>query len=268
VKRFHHVVSLSSNTTMGVLLRRLHTKVGAPTKASGQKAQNLETKSMTSRYENEKIKEGYRYIIGCDEVGRGCLAGPVVAAAIILPLVKSEKFKVIKCAQIKDSKLLTPEQREALEPVIKQNCVAWGIGIVEHHIIDEINIHNASLLAMRRAVEALQYSPPVKEEWLAKRDEVVLLVDGKFPIPGITHDQEPIIDGDNKILSIAAASIIAKVYRDNLMKDLHKKYPVYNFAQHKGYATLHHRTMILEHGLSKIHRLSFCENFIQVPQSS
>ena len=232
---------------------------------------------MSPKYENKKLAQGFHYIIGCDEVGRGCLAGPVVAGAVILDL----SCKIEDLRYIKDSKLLTPEQRVKLEPIIKQSCVAWGIGMVDERQIDEINIHNASLLAMRLAVESLLChcegvhpteaiysldkiaSSPVKA--LAPRnDRYFLFVDGKFPIPNIHVEQEAVVDGDNKILSVAAASIIAKVFRDELMQKYHKQYPIYNFAQHKGYATFHHRQMIAEHGLSKIHRLSFCEH-LKIP---
>lgn len=232
---------------------------------------------MTNRYEKKKINEGYSHIIGCDEVGRGCLAGPVVACAVILP-VTGDKSKLESYKVIKDSKQLSAEKREELVPIIKSIALAWSISEVSPEIVDEINIHNASLLAMKKAVEGLLChcegvhpteaiffndkiaSSPVKA--LAPRnDTCFLFVDGKFKVPGITHDQEPIIDGDAKVLSIAAASIIAKVYRDELMRKLHKTFPVYNFAKHKGYATEYHRKMIIKNGLSPIHRLSFCSHF-------
>lgn len=223
---------------------------------------------MTFRYEKAKIKKGYKYIIGCDEVGRGCLAGPVVAAAVIMDH-KTWNMK----HEVRDSKLLSPEKREELSPIIKQHAIAWSVAEVASHEIDEINIHNASLLAMRKAVEGLFLSIPSASEesiidrslhsaTLGRDDTQFLAVDGKFEVPGLSIAQEAIIGGDNKVLSIAAASIIAKVYRDNLMQKLHKQYPVYNLKQHKGYATEHHRRVIIEKGLSPIHRLSFCGNFI------
>lgn len=231
--------------------------------------------NMTSKYENQKKSEGYEYIIGCDEVGRGCLAGPVIACAVILPMAGDES-KVYKV--IKDSKQLSAEKREELAPIIKNIALAWSIGEVSPEVVDEINIHNASLLAMKRAVETLvchcEGVHPTKailslgkiasspDKALAPRnDRYLLAVDGKFPVPGITHDQEAIIGGDAKVLSIAAASIIAKVYRDGLMQKLHQQYPPYNFAQHKGYATVIHRNAIIKHGLSPIHRLTFCSQF-------
>jgi len=258
---------------------------------------------MNFRYENQKLKQGYTFVIGCDEVGRGCLAGPVVAAAVALPpQVESKKacpersgaesngWKVsakggsasggIKSAGIRDSKLLSADKREYLSALIKDNCLAWGIGAVDEKTIDKINIHNATLLAMKRAVEkAIAFFGGViptecirvegslhspSDAFGLGRDDTLkafLYIDGKFTIPGLNMEQEAVIDGDNKILSIAAASIIAKVYRDDLMRKLHLKYPIYNFAQHKGYGTLYHRTMILQNGLSKVHRKSFCRAF-------
>jgi ribonuclease HII len=206
---------------------------------------------MNLRYEKKKLSEGHSNVIGCDEVGRGCLAGPVVAAAVVLDL--NHGMKGLK--EVRDSKLLTAEKREELSKIIKKIAIAWSIGSVSQNIVDKINIHNASLLAMKKAILNLTFSNSRELE-----NNVLLAVDGKFAVPKLVIRQEAIVDGDNKILSIAAASIIAKVYRDRLMKKLHETYPVYNFAQHKGYATEYHRQMILEHGLSPLHRLSFCEN--------
>ncbi len=245
---------------------------------------------MTFNYETKKIKLGFTHIIGCDEVGRGCLAGPVVAAAVVFAVggdklkVESEKYKVIKSAGIRDSKLLSAEKREELSTLIKENCLAFGVGVVDEKTIDKINIHNATLLAMKLAVEQTLSFPgviqkpqcyseaeesqlPVKRSFVGgtPQDDAVgnalLLIDGKFTIPNLDIEQEAIVDGDNKILSIAAASIVAKVYRDELMRNLHQKYPIYNFAQHKGYGTLFHRTIIAKNGLSPIHRKSFCRAF-------
>ncbi len=237
---------------------------------------------MNFHYENQKLKQGYKFIIGCDEVGRGCLAGPVVAAAVALPRVESLKWKVESFKEIKDSKLLSPQKREELSVIIKENFL-WSIAEVSSNVVDDINIHNASLLAMKKAVDILLVTFPgvilspnasEGEESLnskkrsfvaiAPQDDalskVFVAVDGKFIVPGLKIAQQAVIDGDAKILSIAAASVIAKVYRDNLMRRLHQKYPIYNFAQHKGYATLHHRKMIIRNGLSPLHRQSFCQN--------
>lgn len=228
-------------------------------------------KFMNLNWENKKFAEGYKYVIGCDEVGRGCLAGPVVACALVLPQqVESKKLKVIKSLGVKDSKLMTAIQREKIAPLLKEIC-SWSIGIVSEKEIDQINIHNASLLAMRKAVEGLEIKGVIpkpsasegevsKETFGSIQDDtngVYLYIDGKFSIPNFAVSQESVIGGDNKVLSIAAASIIAKVYRDKLMVELHKKYPLYNLNQHKGYATLEHRRLIKKFGLSPLHRLSF-----------
>lgn len=211
---------------------------------------------MTSRYEKLKLAQGYHHIIGCDEVGRGCLAGPVVAAAVVLDL----KGKRQELRDVRDSKILSPKKREELSEIIKQNCVAWGIGMVEHAIIDEVNIHHASLQAMRLALESLTVLIPTG---IAKDGgRILVAVDGKFTIPNFHMQQEAVVDGDAKILSIAAASIIAKVFRDDLMRKFDKQYPEFKFAQHKGYATEIHRKAILQHGLSPIHRLSFCGHLV------
>ena len=251
---------------------------------------------MTLRYEKNKFKEGYQYIIGCDEVGRGSLAGPVVAASVILDLAclpARQGFKISDLKNIKDSKLLSPSQRQTTAAIIKGNSL-WSIGVVSQNIIDNINIHNATLLAMRRSVEGLLNSVIPSEERsdesrnplnaeLSKgkeflhahsdalalgrddKKEMLVAIDGRFVIPDINISQEPIINGDNNVLSIAAASIIAKVYRDQLMTEYHQNYPIYNFAQHKGYGTFHHRKMILQHGLSPLHRLSFCHRLSVAP---
>jgi len=208
---------------------------------------------MNLRYERRRLTEGHRHVIGCDEVGRGCLAGPVVAAAVVLDF---NKVKGLKVKEIKDSKLLTAEKREELSRNIKTFALAWSIGSVSQNTVDKINIHNASLLAMKKALQNLISSNSRELE-----NGCLVAIDGKFVIPKFNITQEAIIDGDNKILSIAAASIIAKVYRDGLMKKLHEDYPIYNFAQHKGYATEYHRKMITKHGLSPLHRLTFCSQF-------
>lgn len=215
---------------------------------------------MDSKYEYQKFKQGYNYIVGCDEVGRGCLAGPVVAAAVILDFrfnLPAGEAGILDFRGIKDSKLLSPKKREELSQVIKQSSVAWGIGLVEHSIIDEINIHHASLKAMRLAVDSLKMPIP-----MGIFKDALLAIDGKFIIPNYPMEQEAVIDGDAKVLSIAAASIIAKVYRDNLMQAFDKQYPRYKFGQHKGYATAIHRRAIIDHGLTPIHRLSFCSNYV------
>ncbi len=179
-----------------------------------------------------------RFEAGCDEAGRGCLAGPVVAAAVILP----ENFEN---ELLNDSKKLSEKQRYLLRPIIEEQAIAFGVGIVSHSEIDEINILNASFLAMHRAVDQLGQVPDH------------LLIDGnRFKqYPNIPHTC--VVKGDGKFLPIAAASILAKTYRDDIMNDLHHKYPVYSWDKNKGYPTVAHRQAIKEHGVSSHHRLSF-----------
>jgi len=175
---------------------------------------------------------------GCDEAGRGCLAGPVVAAAVILPKDFSHPF-------LNDSKQLSEKKRELLRPIIEKEAVAFGIGIVSHTEIDEINILNASILAMHRALDQLKTRPKH------------IIVDGnKFkPYQDISHDW--IIKGDAKFRSIAAASILAKTYRDAIMEKLHQEFPNYDWHKNKGYPTKFHREALKKHGITKYHRTSF-----------
>ncbi len=187
--------------------------------------------------EHEAVNKGYTYIAGVDEAGRGPLAGPVVSGAVILP----QGFSL---DGIDDSKKLSERKRSLLFPQIKENAIAVGVGICSHTEIDQINILQASLLSMKRAVENLEQQPDF------------LLIDGKFTID-TAIDQAAIIKGDSKSISIAAASIIAKVTRDAIMKQLHEQYPVYGFDRHKGYPTKAHKQAILEHGPCPVHRISF-----------
>lgn len=175
---------------------------------------------------------------GCDEAGRGCLAGPVVAAAVILPAGFRHKL-------LDDSKKMSEKDRELLEPIIKEKALAYAVGIVDAETIDRINILNASFLAMHRAIDGLQQKPEF------------LLIDGnRFnPYPGLKH--ACIIKGDGIYKSIAAASVLAKVHRDRLMNALHETYPHYGWNQNKGYPTTSHRKAIEVHGATDLHRLSF-----------
>jgi len=189
------------------------------------------------RFEHKAATRGYKTIAGVDEAGRGPLAGPVVSAAVILPWD-------FACTGIDDSKKLSEKKREALFPIIKEQAIAVSTGISAHHEIDQINILQASLLSMKRAVENLWIQPDF------------LLIDGKFTID-TDIDQAAVIKGDAKNISIAAASIIAKVTRDAMMKVLHKTYPQYNFIQHKGYPTQAHKQAILKYGPCPVHRQTF-----------
>ena len=175
---------------------------------------------------------------GCDEAGRGCLAGPVHAAAVILP--KNFKNKLLD-----DSKKLTDKQRKELRPIIEESAIAWAVGVVSVEEIDEINILNASFLAMHRALDQLKTIPES------------LLIDGnRFKkYKDIPHNC--IIQGDGKYLSIAAASILAKTYRDDLMDELHEQFPQYGWLNNRAYATASHRKAIQEHGITEHHRKSF-----------
>ena len=188
-------------------------------------------------YEEKHCAEGYAAICGCDEAGRGPLCGPVVAAAVILPLG-------LEIEGLNDSKKLTEKKREALFDVIKEKAVAYAIAEASPEEIDEINILNASMLAMRRAVDAL----PVKADFA--------LIDGNCS-RGFSIPTETVVKGDSKSYSIAAASILAKVTRDRQCAELDKAYPQYGIAKHKGYPTKDHMDAVREHGPSPIYRKSF-----------
>ncbi len=188
---------------------------------------------MLKPYLNKNLLEA-----GCDEAGRGCLAGPVYAAAVILP--KDYKNKTLN-----DSKQISEKKRESLRVEIEKEAIAFAVGIVDNNEIDTINILNASFLAMHRAIEKLTSIPEL------------LLVDGNrfSPYTGIPH--ECIIKGDSKFLSIAAASILAKTYRDDYLFKIHQEYPIYNWNNNKGYPTKRHREAIKLNGSTKYHRQSF-----------
>lgn len=194
-------------------------------------------------------QEGIRFLCGIDEAGRGPLAGPVVAAAVILPA---------KCeiAGVNDSKKLSAAQREKLAIVIKQQALSYGVGQASVEEIDRLNILQATFLAMKRAVDQLELMPEY------------LLVDGR-DFPRFTYRQsvtplrgQPIIRGDEKFLSIAAASILAKVHRDQIMRENAAFYPAYGFEKHKGYGTEEHRRKIREFGPCPLHRHSFLKKII------
>lgn len=189
-------------------------------------------------YEDQALTQGYRHIAGVDEAGRGPLAGPVVAAAVILP-------RGLNDLGLDDSKKLSPGRRRKLYTAIYEVAVAVGIGIVDPLEIDRINILKAALGGMAMAVANLCPAPDL------------LLVDGPFPVPDVPMNQRPIIKGDSLSASIAAASIVAKVTRDRLMARYDQEYPQFGFAAHKGYPTRAHRMAIAAHGPCPIHRRSF-----------
>lgn len=188
---------------------------------------------MLKSYFQNKIYEA-----GCDEVGRGCIAGPVVAAAVILP-------KDYKNNDIKDSKMISPKKRKLLDLEIKKNALAWSIGLVNNKQIDKINILNSSILAIHKAIKKLKITP------------IFIIIDGNQFKPFKNIPYKCIIKGDNKFLSIAAASIIAKNYRDKLMTNLSKKYKTYSWETNYGYPTLKHKKAIQSNGITIYHRKSF-----------
>ena len=175
---------------------------------------------------------------GCDEAGRGCLAGSVYAAAVILPTDYHNDL-------LNDSKQLTAKQRYQLREEIERDAIAWALGIVTAQEIDEMNILRASITAMHRAIDGLKVRPEY------------LIIDGNrfYPYPGVPHTT--IVKGDGKYLSIAAASILAKTYRDDYMKELHQEYPFYGWNHNAGYPTKEHRKGIETHGTTPYHRMTF-----------
>ena len=175
---------------------------------------------------------------GCDEAGRGCLAGPVFAAAVVLP----DDFS---CEELNDSKKLTEKMRYQLRPLIEEQALDWAVGVVSAQEIDEINILKASFLAMHRAVDQLKVRPEH------------LLIDGNRFTKYGNLPHTTVVKGDGKYLSIAAASILAKTYRDDYMNGLHQEYPYYDWDKNKGYPTKKHRAAIREHGATPYHRMTF-----------
>ncbi len=175
---------------------------------------------------------------GCDEAGRGCLAGPVVAAAVILP-------PDFDYGALNDSKKLTEKQRKELRPVIEENAIAWAVEMVSNSEIDKINILNASFLAMNRAAQKLNVKPGH------------LLIDGNRFRPQTDIPFTCFVKGDARFYSIAAASVLAKTWRDEYMEKIHQEFPHYDWKNNKGYPTKKHREAIVKHGITKYHRLSF-----------
>lgn len=175
---------------------------------------------------------------GCDEAGRGCLAGSVYAAAVILPQNYSHPY-------LNDSKQLTEKRRMILRKDIEKDAIAWAVGVVSPEEIDEINILKASFLAMHRAIDQLKVCPEA------------LIIDGNRFTPYQNLPYTPIVKGDSKYLSIAAASILAKTYRDEYMEELHSQYPQYEWSKNKGYPTVAHREAIKKYGTTPFHRMSF-----------
>lgn len=207
-------------------------------KRKRQQSNIKENKISLFDFDKEFYNKGLGFVSGVDEAGRGPLAGPVVAAAVILP-------KDIIIDGVNDSKKLTEKKRNILFEEIKQKSFSYGIGIVDSKTIDEINILQATFLAMRKAIEQLSVKPDL------------VLVDGNHIIPNMMYNQQAIVSGDAKSACIACASILAKVTRDNIMYEYANSYPQYDFQKHKGYGTKAHLEAIKKFGPCKIHRMSF-----------
>ena len=197
---------------------------------------------MTYEYEKQAIAEGFEVVCGVDEAGRGPLCGPVCAAAVILPMD-------CEIEGINDSKKLSEKKRDMLYDIIKEKALAYSVVMVDAKTIDEINILQATFKAMREAVESLSI----------KAD--IALIDGNQK-PGLSIEERTLVKGDAKSISIAAASILAKVTRDRYCIEMDEKYPQYQFAKHKGYGTKLHYEMIAEHGICEEHRRSFLKKIL------
>ncbi len=195
-------------------------------------------------FENEATKKGYKFVCGVDEAGRGPLAGPVCAAAVILP-------EGLYIEGLNDSKKLTEKKREALYPIIMEQAISYSIAFASVEEIEEVNILNATYLAMNRAIEGLAQNADFA------------LIDGNRVPKDITIPCQTVIKGDALSCSIAAASVLAKVTRDRMMCELDEKYDIYNFKKHKGYGTKEHTDLIKKYGPSDIHRLSFLKNILK-----
>jgi ribonuclease HII len=195
--------------------------------------------------------DGLALVAGCDEVGIAPLAGPVVAATVILDSssIGKQRSKNKWWYRVRDSKTTNEEERDELVEFVKDHCLDFGVGVVPRETIDEINIHEASMLAMEKSLHSLKHFPDF------------LFLDGIHKLKKFSLPQQTVIDGDVKILSIAAASIVAKVARDQILHQLHEIYPQYGFDKHKGYGTKFHREALVKHGLTPEHRITF--GFVQ-----
>lgn len=237
---------------------------------------NEAMQSTTFEKEKERSLLGYSFVIGVDEAGRGPLAGPVVAAAVAL---KKQEFgsstsKIEEGSQgeakmwslVRDSKKLSEKQRERVFDFI-QNHFSVGIGIINAETIDRVNILQATFLAMKSAVTALKKQLTVNSQQKFTDEDFYLLIDGNQAIPNCSYKQEAVIGGDGRVKSIAAASIIAKVTRDRIIKECDKKYPGYGFAKHKGYGTKMHMDALRRLGPCPIHRMSFKPVLLSIPEN-
>ena len=208
-------------------------------------------KPLSWRTERAHWKRGLFTLVGVDEAGRGPLAGPVVAAAVYFSHDTCQKFPK-SLRDLNDSKQLTEEERERFFNLIQKHSIAWGVGIVSAKIIDEINILQATMRAMTIAVDEVARQLAIEE-----RTPEVLLVDGNYFRTTLPYEYQTVVDGDAKSPLIAAASVLAKVTRDRIMKEMDALYPQYNFKRHKGYSTPEHLKALKEHGACLEHRMSF-----------
>lgn len=225
---------MSGNSTEPLWAQRLQSSRGAR-KASVDGGRAISIRCV-STYEKRARERGFSRIAGVDEVGRGCLFGPVFAAAVVLDPER-------RIRSLRDSKIILQEERERLARHIKMRCVCWAVGGADVFEIDQLNIYQASRLAMRRAVEALSVQPDF------------LLIDALRL--DVSIEQMPLIDGDARCRAIAAASILAKVHRDSVLARWHEVFPQYNLLSNKGYATPDHREALRKHGPTLMHRFSF-----------
>ncbi|OGN01422.1 MAG: ribonuclease HII [Candidatus Yanofskybacteria bacterium RIFCSPLOWO2_12_FULL_43_11b] len=198
--------------------------------------------------EKKLFKSGYRYVFGVDEVGMGCLAGPVVVCAVAMTNHFYNKHHR-KFRWLRESKLLLPHQRVKFsEELLKEKDLVYAISSVSPKTIDKINIYQAARLGMKNAIKKLKPNFDLK---------TIVLIDGKTRIKGVNYEQMPVVKGDRKIFAIACASIIAKVYRDRLMTKMARRYPNYGLEKHKGYGTKYHQARLTALGPCEIHRKSF-----------
>lgn len=207
-------------------------------------------------YEIKKIKSGYEYVFGVDEVGRGSLAGPLVVAAAVFNVNHAADATNTWVQTIKDSKQLSAKSRKNISEIIKENILGFEIVSIPEKIIDEINIHQAVLLGMKKACDDL------KERSFGNipREKIFCVFDGKFLPSEMLFNGECVTKGDDKIFTISAASILAKVYRDELMVEQSKSFPEYFWHENKGYGTVKHIEAIKQFGVTSKHRKTFCKN--------